>query len=54
MEVKIFKELTTEAKMIRTKVFMEEQGFQFILCYLNYQNLLLHAEFIIREKDNVM
>ena len=27
MEVKIFKELTTEAKMIRTKVFMEEQGF---------------------------
>ena len=28
MEVKIFKELTTEAKMIRTKVFMEEQGFQ--------------------------
>lgn len=27
MDVKIFKELPKEAKMIRTKVFMEEQGF---------------------------
>lgn len=28
MEVKIFKKLPEEAKIIRTKVFMEEQGFE--------------------------
>lgn len=28
MEAKIFEKLPMEAKMIRTKVFMEEQGFQ--------------------------
>ena len=28
MEVKVFKKLPEDAKMIRTKVFMEEQGFQ--------------------------
>lgn len=28
MEVKVFEELPDEAKMIRSKVFMEEQGFQ--------------------------
>lgn len=28
MEVKVFKKLSEEAKIIRTKVFMEEQGFE--------------------------
>ena len=28
MEIKIFEKLPKEAKMIRTKVFMEEQGFE--------------------------
>lgn len=37
MEVKVFKKLPKEAKMIRTRVFMEEQGF--------------HNEF--DEKDNI-